>query len=97
METRRDGTSTDQSQQRVTSRTTSPSASAPANESFQVSAPSISLPKGGGAIRGMREQFAARPLTDNGLMTVPITASPGRSGFDPKLSLPYNFRAGDAP
>ena len=49
METRRDGTPTDQPQQRVISSTISPSASAPTNESFQVTPPSISLPKGGGA------------------------------------------------
>ncbi len=91
METQRDGTSTDQSQQRVTSRTTSPSASAPANESFQVSAPSISLPKGGGAIRGIGEKFAANPMTGTGSMMVPIATSPGRSGFGPQLSLSYHW------
>jgi hypothetical protein len=29
-------------------------------------APSISLPKGGGAIRGMGEKFAANPVTGTG-------------------------------
>src|SRR5215813_12381794 len=52
-------------------------------ESFQISAPSISLPKGGGAIRGMGEKFAANPVTGTGSMTVPIATSPGRSGFGP--------------
>jgi len=47
-------------------------------ESFQISAPSISLPKGGGAIRGMGEKFAANPVTGTGSMTVPIATSPGR-------------------
>jgi len=96
-ETRCDGTSTDQWQQRVTSRTTSPSASAPSNESFQVSAPSISLPKGGGAIRGMGEKFAANPVTGTGSVTVPIATSPGRSGFGPQLSLSYDSGAGNGP
>jgi hypothetical protein len=45
-------------------------------ESFQISAPSISLPKGGGAIHGMGEKFAANPLTGNGSMSVPIATSP---------------------
>jgi hypothetical protein len=47
-------------------------------ESFQISA-SISLPKGGGAIRGMGEKFAANPVTGTGSMTVPIATSAGRS------------------
>ena len=50
-------------------------------------APSISLPKGGGAIRGMGEKFAANPVTGTGSMTVPIATSPGRSGFGPQLAL----------
>jgi hypothetical protein len=45
-------------------------------ESFQVSAPSISLPKGGGAIRGIGEKFATNPVTGTGSMTVPIATSP---------------------
>ena len=47
--------------------------------------PSISLPKGGGAIRGIGEKFAANPVTGTGAMTVPIATSPGRSGFGPQL------------
>ena len=47
----------------------------------QISAPSLSLPKGGGAIRGIGEKFAANPVTGTGSMTVPIATSPGRSGF----------------
>ena len=53
----------------------------------QTTAPSISLPKGGGAIRGMGEKFAANPVTGTGFMSVPIATSPGRSGFVPQLSL----------
>ena len=49
-------------------------------------APVISLPKGGGAIRGIGEKFAANPVTGTGSMTIPIYASPGRLGFGPQLS-----------
>ena len=66
-------------------------------ESFQISAPSISLPKGGGAIRGMGEKFAANPVSGTGSMTVPIATSPGRSGFGSKLSLSYDSGAGNGP
>jgi hypothetical protein len=68
-------------QQPDSSRSSQPDASS--KESFQVSAPSISLPKGGGAIRGMGEKFAANPVTGSGSMTVPIATSSGRSGLGP--------------
>src|SRR5436853_2674050 len=58
-------------------------------------APSISLPKGGGAIRGIGEKFAANPVTGTGSTTVPIALSPGRSGFDPQLALSYDSGAGN--
>src|SRR5258706_12310016 len=61
------------------------------------SVPSISLPKGGGAIRGMGEKFAANPVTGTGSMSVPIACSPGRSGFGPQLSLNYDSGAGNGP
>ena len=61
------------------------------------SSPIISLPKGGGAIRGMGEKFAANPVTGTGTMTVPIATSPGRSGFGPQLSLSYDSGAGNGP
>jgi len=60
-------------------------------------APSISLPKGGGAIRGIGEKFAANPVTGTGSMSVPIATSPGRSGFGPQLSLSYDSGAGNGP
>jgi hypothetical protein len=81
-----------------------PSGSPPASgsdtngkESFQISAPSISLPKGGGASRRIGEKFAANPVTGTVSMTVPIATSPGRSGFGPQLSLSYDSGAGNGP
>src|SRR5207248_11685160 len=63
----------------------------------QLSLPSISLPKGGGAIRGIDEKFSANPVTGTGSMTVSIATSPGRSGFGPQLSLSYDSGAGNGP
>src|SRR5512144_970592 len=60
-------------------------------------APSISLPKGGGAIRGIGEKFAANPVTGTGSLTVPIAVSPGRSGFGPQLTLTYDSGSGNGP
>src|ERR1035437_9967694 len=59
--------------------------------------PSLSLPKGGGAIRGIGEKFAANPVTGTGSLTVPIYTSPGRSGFGPQLSLSYDSGSGNGP
>jgi RHS repeat-associated protein len=67
------------------------------NEKTAWSVPSISLPKGGGAIRGIGEKFAANPVTGTGSMTIPIPTSPGRSGFGPQLSLSYDSGAGNGP
>jgi RHS repeat-associated protein len=59
--------------------------------------PQVSLPKGGGAIRGIGEKFAANPATGTGSLTVPIATSPGRSGFGPQLSLQYDSGIGNGP
>jgi len=67
------------------------------NERSPYAAPIISLPKGGGAIRGIGEKFAANPVTGTGSMTVPIATSPGRSGFGLQLSLSYDSGAGNGP
>ena len=59
--------------------------------------PAITLPKGGGAIRGIGEKFAANPVTGTGSMTVPIATSPGRGGFGPQLALSYDSGSGNGP
>jgi len=59
--------------------------------------PSISLPKGGGAIRGIGETFAANPVTGTGSLAVPIYTSASRSGVSPQLSLSYDSGAGNGP
>jgi hypothetical protein len=59
--------------------------------------PMISLPKGGGSIRGIGEKFAVNPVTGTASLSVPIFTSPGRSGFGPQLSLSYDSGAGNGP
>ncbi len=63
----------------------------------QLSPPAISLPKGGGAIRGIDEKFSVNPATGTSSLTVPIFTTPGRSDFYPKLSLSYDSGAGNGP
>ncbi len=62
-----------------------------------LAAPTLSLPKGGGAISGMGEKFAANPVTGTASLSVPIPTSPGRSGFGPALALSYDSGHGQGP
>ena len=59
--------------------------------------PGISLPKGGGAIRGIGEKFGANPVTGTGSLNIPIFATTSRSDFYPKLSLSYDSGSGNGP
>ncbi|MFZ0750076.1 MAG: SpvB/TcaC N-terminal domain-containing protein, partial [Pyrinomonadaceae bacterium] len=73
-----------------------PTQTAPPSDGANVSGPpTISLPKGGGAVRGIGEKFAANPVTGTGSTSVPIYVSPGRSGFGPQLSLSYDSGSGN--
>jgi RHS repeat-associated protein len=69
----------------------------PGGGSSAFAAPSISLPKGGGAIRGVGEKFAANPVSGSGSTTVPIVTTPGRSGLTPQLTLSYDTASGNGP
>ncbi len=80
-----------------TPQATSPGPTNGAEKDARFVAPTVSLPKGGGAIRGMGEKFAAYPVTGTGSMTVPLATSPGRSGFGPQLSLSYDSGSGNGP
>jgi RHS repeat-associated protein len=59
--------------------------------------PSISLPKGGGAIKGIGEKFFANPVTGTSALSVPLPISPGRAGLQPALALAYDSGAGNGP
>ncbi|KWV56560.1 hypothetical protein AS026_33940 [Rhizobium altiplani] len=72
-------------------------ATAASEKPFVVVPPSVALPKGGGAIRGIGEKFATNPVTGTGTLSVPLALSPGRSGFGPSLALAYDTGAGNSP
>ena len=59
--------------------------------------PVPSLPKGGGAIRGIGEKFSANPVTGTASLQIPLATSPGRAGFQPDLSISYDSGAGNSP
>ena len=47
---------------------------------FDITTPGVALPKGGGALRGLGEKFAANPVTGTSGAAIPILTSPGRGG-----------------
>jgi RHS repeat-associated protein len=67
-----------------------------ATERINTSAPSISLPKGGGAIRGIGEKFAANPVNGTGSFSIPIAMTQGGGGLTPELTLSYNSGSGNS-
>ncbi len=90
---RNQGTSSQQAEPSLESR----NRKSATEDDFQINAPSLTLPKGGGAIRGIGEKFAANPVTGTASMTIPIAASTGRAGFGPQLSLSYDSGSGNGP
>src|SRR6185503_9976390 len=78
-------------------RTPSAGPIAPASsDDFFVRAPVASLPKGGGAIRGIGEKFSTNPATGGGALAIPVAVSPG-AGLAPELALSYDSAAGNGP
>jgi len=59
--------------------------------------PSITVPKGGGAIAGIGEKFSVNAVTGTAGATIPLPFSPGRNGFSPQLGLAYDSGAGNSP
>jgi len=63
----------------------------------EVTAPALTLPVSGGAIRAIGETFGTDPFTGTASMTVPVATSPGRGGFGPSLALSYGSGQGNGP
>src|SRR5436853_2287765 len=61
----------------------------------RIRVPDLSLPKGGGAIRGIDEKLSINPSSGTASFNVQIPTTPGRSDFYPKLALSYDSGAGN--
>ena len=68
---------------------------AASGEGSKTQVPSVTLPEGGGAIRGIGEKFTANPATGSGSFSIPIPVSQGRAGFTPQLSINYDSGNGN--
>jgi hypothetical protein len=58
-------------------------------------APGISLPKGGGAMRGIDEKFTVNAVNGTAGMSIPLPTGPSR-GFAPELTIGYNSGGGNS-
>ncbi|OPX84237.1 MAG: Mono(ADP-ribosyl)transferase SpvB [Pelotomaculum sp. PtaB.Bin104] len=63
-------------------------------KSNTIDVPSITLPKGGGAIKGIDEKFSVNAVNGTAAFSIPLPFSPAR-GASPALGLAYNSGAGN--
>ncbi len=63
-------------------------------KSTQIEVPSISLPKGGGAIKGIDEKFSVNAVNGTSAFSIPVPFSNAR-GASPSISLVYNSGYGN--
>jgi RHS repeat-associated protein len=65
--------------------------------SSQSPLPTINLPKGGGALRGIDEKFAVNPVNGTCDLSIPLPFSKTRSDLDGGMALGYSSGAGHGP
>lgn len=58
--------------------------------------PSVSFPTGGGAIKGIDEQFKVNTANGTASFSIPLPLSQTRNGMTPALGLSYNSGAGNS-
>lgn len=63
-------------------------------KSNAIEIPSVSLPKGGGALKGIDEKFSVNAVNGTAGFSIPLPVSPAR-GVTPSLSLGYNSGSGN--
>lgn len=63
-------------------------------KSNAIETPSLSLPKGGGAIKGIDEKFSVNAVNGTASFTIPLPFSPAR-GVSPSLNLTYSSGGGN--
>ena len=64
-------------------------------KSNAIETPSITLPKGGGAVKGIDEKFSVNAVNGTASFSIPLPFSPSR-GASPSLTLSYNSGGGNS-
>src|SRR5687767_4947868 len=65
-------------------------------KSNTIDVPQISLPKGGGALKGIDEKFRVNSGNGTASFSIPLPLSSNRNGFMPQLVLSYNSGLGNS-
>lgn len=65
-------------------------------KSNAIDIPNISLPKGGGALKGIDEKFQVNAANGTASFSIPLPFSQNRNGFTPQLTLSYNSGTGNS-
>jgi hypothetical protein len=63
---------------------------------LRLDAPTITLPKGGGAIRSIDEKFSVNPSNGTASLSMSLPLSPARNGFRPPVQVHYDSGAGNS-
>ncbi|KAA2238584.1 hypothetical protein F0L74_20385 [Chitinophaga agrisoli] len=63
-------------------------------DSSRIAAPKVTMPAGGGALRGISEPFKAQAFTGSGAFSIPFPL-PDARGFSPTINLTYSSGAGN--
>ncbi len=63
---------------------------------YKSQAPTIDLPKGGGALKGIDEKFTVNAVNGTASLNIPLPLTPSRAGFSPQLSVQYNSGNGNS-
>lgn len=64
-------------------------------KSNAIEVPSISLPKGGGAIKSIDDKFSVNAANGTAGFSIPFPFSPSRNAFMPAMALSYNSGSGN--
>src|SRR5262249_21122408 len=75
--------------------TSSDSAAGRDSQDFFLQVPTVSLPRGGGALKGIDEKFTINAANGTASMALPLPLTPGRAGATPSLALTYNSGSGN--
>ena len=67
-----------------------------ARSANQIQVPKISLPKGGGALKGIDEKFEINASNGTASFSIPLPITSGRNEFFPNLSLSYSSGGGNS-
>src|SRR3977135_1630360 len=63
---------------------------------LRLDAPTISLPKGGGAIKGIDETYTVNPASGTASIALPLPLTPARGGALPPVRLRYASPSGNS-